>query len=142
MTIEEYPKEFLRGIPNKDFISGGHVNANAFQFDDVGRQDGNKELSINWLDDAEAITLALSQRKENGKIQFSAGVARLDLDYVKLIFQSISVGIFSYERSALPDNQYHGNLLLGNCDKSTKQLIMNGLALAAGTNIIPQTNTE
>lgn len=141
MTPEEFPKEFLRGIPTKDFVSGGHVTANAFQFEDMGRSDGNKELSINWLDNEEAILLALNQRKENGKIQFSAGVARLELDYVKLIFQSISSGVFSYERNALPDNQYHGNLLLSNCDKPTKQLIMNGLALAAGTNIIPQTNT-
>lgn len=141
MTTEEFPKEFLRGIPTKDFISDGHVNANAFKFDDMGRLDGKKELSINWLDNDEAILLALNQRKDNGKIQFSAGVARLDLDYVKLIFQSIAAGVFSYERSPLPDNQYHGNLLLGSCDNPTKQLIMSGLALAAGTNIIQQTNT-
>lgn len=68
MATEEYPKEFLRGIPTKDFISGGHVTANAFQFDDMSRKDGNKELSINWLDDNEAISLALNQRKDNGRV--------------------------------------------------------------------------
>ena len=66
METTQYPADFWRGIPNKDFISNGLVLANAFQFDDVSRPDGKKELSINWNDCEEALTTALNQRKSNG----------------------------------------------------------------------------
>ena len=136
-----YPKEFLRGIANKDFIDNGHVLFSAFQFDDTGRVDENREASINWLDDDGAISLALNQRKENGKLQFIGGVARINLDYAKLILHNFSQEGFTYERAPLENNKYHGNLLLDNSlSKQTRQMIMTGLALAAGTNIIPQTN--
>ena len=136
-----YPKEFLRGIANKDFIDNGHVLFSAFQFDDTGRVDENREASINWLDDDGAISLALNQRKENGKLQFTGGVARINLDYAKLILHNFSQEGFTYERAPLENNKYHGNLLLDNSlSKQTRQMIMTGLALAAGTNIIPQTN--
>lgn len=136
-----YPKEFLRGIANKDFIDNGHVLPTAFQFDDTGRDDGKREASINWLDDDGAIMLALNQRKENGKLQFTGGVARIDLDYAKMILHNFSQVSFSYERAPLENNKYHGNLLLDNSlSKQTRQLLMTGLALAAGTNIIQQTN--
>ena len=69
MPDELYPKEFLRGISSKDYIDNGHVLYSAFQFKDTGRDDGNSEASINWLDDDDAITIALNQRKENGKIK-------------------------------------------------------------------------
>ena len=141
MAEELYPKEFLRGIANKGFIENGHVLYTAFQFDDTGREDGNREASINWLDDDGAIALALNQRKENGKIQFSGGVARINLDYAKMILHNFSQVGFSYERAPLENNKFHGNLLLANSlSKQTRQMLMTGLALAAGTNIIPQTN--
>jgi len=137
-----YPKEFLRGIANKEFIDNGHVLYSAFQFDDTGRDDGNREASINWLDDEGAITLTLNQRKDNGKLQFTGGVARIDLNYAKMILHNFSQVGFSYERAPLEINKYHGNLLLDNSlSKQTKQMLMAGLALAAGTNIIPQTNS-
>lgn len=142
MDKEKYPKEFLRGISSKDFLDNGHVLYTAFQFDDTGRQDGNREASINWLDDDGAISLALDQRKDNGKYQFPGGVARIDLEFAKMILHNFSQEGFSYERAPLDNNIYHGNLLLSNSlSKQTRQMLMNGLALAAGTNIIPQTNT-
>lgn len=141
MTDVLYPKEFLRGIPNKDFIDNGHVLYTAFQFDDTGREDGNREASINWLDDQEAINTALNQRKDNGKLQFPYGVAKIDLEFAKIILHNFSQVSFSYERAPLDNNKYHGNLLLANSlSKQTRQMVMTGLALAAGTNIIPQTN--
>ncbi len=142
MGEELYPKEFLRGISNKDFIENGHVLYTAFQFDDTGRDDGNREASINWLDDDGAITMALSQKKENGKFQFPGGVARIDLDFAKMILHNFAQIGFSYERAPLENNKYHGNLLVANSlPKQTRQMLMTGLALAAGTNIITQTNT-
>lgn len=141
MSDELYPKEFLRGISNKDYVENGHVLYAAFQFDEKGRQDRNLEASINWLDDDGAISLAINQRKENGKIQFPGGVARIDLEFAKMILHNFSQTGFSYERKPLENNKYHGNLLLLNSlSKQTRQMLMSGLALAAGTNIIQQTN--
>ena len=140
---KELPKEFLRGITNKDFVKNGHVMQTAFQFDEATREDNMKEASINWLDDEGAITVALNQRKENGKLQFVAGIARLDLSRVKLILASLPEGLFSYERAPIPDNKYHGNLLVSNnADKQMRLLISNGLALAAGSNIIEQVSAR
>lgn len=140
---EKYPDEFLRGIPNKDFISDGQVLANAFQFEDLSREDKQSELSINWLDDEGAIQVALDQRKANGKIQFVGGIARLKRSMVKLVLTNIRQNAVSYERDQLPGNPYHGNILIdSSIEKPIRLLIMNGLALAAGTNIIPQPARE
>ena len=143
MDEKEYPKEFLRGISNKDFIQNGYVLATAFQFEDQGRVDNKTEASINWLDDDGAIIIALAQKKDNGKLQFPAGIAKLNLENVKLVLRSFSEEEFSYERAPVEGNQYHGNLLLkSTISRPVKQLIMNGLALAAGTSIIPQSTCE
>jgi hypothetical protein len=143
MNTEEYSNEFLRGISSTDYVSNGQVLYTAFKFDVIpDRNDHMLESSINWLDDDGAIEEVLNQRKDNGKIQFSAGAAKLNLDTVKLFFTNIPKDAFSYERAVVPGNAYHGNLLLSeSCDKNIRHLIMNGLALAAGTSIIPQTNT-
>lgn len=114
--MSEYPTEFLRGIPNKDFLEQGIVTAKAFQFDSAEREDNYDEASINWCDDPGAIELALNQRKPNGKIQFSAGIAVLNLNRTKDILSNIlqsgnlQPGTFEYERKPLPENKYHGNL--------------------------------
>ena len=136
---EKYPDEFLRGIPNKDFISDGQVLPNAFQFEDLNRTDKKSELSINWLDDEGAIQVAIDQRKANGKIQFVGGVARLNRSMVQLVLTNIRQNAVSYERARLPENPYHGNILIdSSIEKPIRLLIMSGLALAAGTNITPQ----
>lgn len=141
MSTKDFPQEFLRGLSNKDFAMNGLVMASAFQFDEADRDDGMLEASINWLDDDGAIEVALQQRKENGRIQFVGGVARIDIQLMKLILRSIPSDIFSHERAELPNNPYHGNLLLASSvNRQMKQMITNGLALAAGTNIIPQVN--
>lgn len=140
METTQYPADFWRGIPNKDFISNSLVLANAFQFDDVSRPDGKKELSINWNDCEEALTTALNQRKPNGKLQFPAGVANLELAKVELFLSAfINQGLFSYERNEIDGNPYHGNLLItGTLDKQSRSLVSSGLALVAGTNITYQ----
>lgn len=138
MEVKGFPEEFIRGISNKDFIHNGLVLSSAFQFEYFGHINNMLEVSINWVDDEEAVELALNQKKENGKLQFSAGVARLELEMVKLFLRSFTPEVFSYERAPLEDNSYHGNLLVSaNANRQIRQLIMNGLALAAGTNIIP-----
>ena len=141
MSTKEFPKSFIRGLASTDFVHDGLVLYTAFQFDDVGRQDCMEEASINWCDDDGAIDIALKQTKANGKRQFSAGVAKLDMETVKLCLKSIPPEVFEYERSEISGNPYHGNLLLSNSAiKPVRQMVMSGLALAAGTNIIPQSD--
>lgn len=83
MIEKEYPSHYWRGIANKDFICDFRLNAAAFQFDDTIREDGFKELSINWNDSDEALITVLSQKKANGKLQFSVGAAKLELSKTK-----------------------------------------------------------
>lgn len=143
MDEKRYPEEFIRGISSKDFIQNGYVLPSAFQFDGQSRDDKKSEASINWIDDEGAITVALKQRKDSGKLQFPAGVAKLKLEEVKLILKNFSEEEFSYERAPIEGNRYHGNLLMkSTINKQVRQLITNGLALAAGTNIIPQVICE
>ena len=140
MDKKEFPEEFWRGIANKDFVKDGYVLPSAFQFDNDIREDGFKELSINWNDDDEALKKILEQRKENGKIQFSVGAANLNLSRVKqLLSMYIDRKQFSYERKELEDNEYHGNLLvLGTLDKQLRLMISSCLAVAADTSITYQ----
>lgn len=134
-----YPNEFWRGISSKDFILEGRVLPDAFQFDDCGRTDGFKELSINWNDDDNALDVLLSQRKSNGKLQFSAGVTQLKLSDVKQnLLAYILRNEFAYERRKIEGNDYHGNLLISEkLPKKLRSLVSNSLALIADTNIIP-----
>ena len=140
MDKKEFPEEFWRGITNKDFVKDGYVLPSAFQFDNDIREDGFKELSINWNDDDEALKKILEQRRENGKPQFSVGAANLNLSRVKqLLSMYIDRKQFSYERKELENNEYHGNLLvLGTLDKQLRLMISNCLAVAADTNITYQ----
>lgn len=138
---EKYPDVFYRGISNKDFIIDGRVTADAFQFSKEDRGDGYKDLSINWNDDGNALRTALEQRKSNGKIQFAAGVASLNMKTVKIYLSPyFDKKQFGYERQELPDNIYHGNLLVTNdLAKGLRSLISSGLALATDS-IFPQIN--
>lgn len=122
------------------FIANGQVLPDAFQFDKDVREDGYREMSINWNDCEKALTIALNQKKENGKLQFKGGIANLKLSLVELILSDyIRQGQFSYERREVEGNPYHGNLLVSHTlDKKIRSLISNGLALAAGTNITYQ----
>lgn len=112
MDTTHYPDDFWRGISNKDFIANGQVLPDAFQFDKDVREDGYREMSINWNDCEKALTIALNQKKENGKLQFKGGIANLKLSLVELILSDyIRQGQFSYERREVEGNPYHGNLL-------------------------------
>ena len=138
-----YPEFFLRGLSSCDCICGGLITAAAFQFIPFERSDNMLEASINWMDDEGAIDVALSQKKKDSdKVQFSAGLAKINLKLVQQFLVNIQNSDFSYERAPLNENKYHGNLLLrADVPKQIRTMIINGLALAAGTNIISQRNT-
>ncbi len=137
---DNFPDEFWRGIANKEFISQGHVLASAFQFDEEIRVDNYRELSITWNDNAKALEKLLVQRKENGKLQFSGGAAKLSLPTVKQVLKSfIDENQFNYERRPVEENEFHGNLLISvDLNKQLRTQVSNGLALVAGTNIVTE----
>ena len=127
-----YPKNSIKGIPNNDFlIEGRTVASHLFDFKQI-RDDGMVEQSINWEDDESVVDFTLNQRKENGDLQFRAGVAILPRSEIDRLSRLPTIrGLLSYERSPLDDNPYHGNLLLqANVPKAKMKQIAANLALA------------
>ena len=146
----EYPDFFLRGIARDDpqFINPPILNstqriptANLFTggFDlNEDRQDEFEELSINWIDDDGAYDVAFSQiNSKNGGHQFKAGVGVYDFATLKEIASSqFYKDILNYERAPIPNNKYHGNILLHKgvsaekSMKSMKNMICGKIAMA------------
>ncbi len=135
-----YPENSIKGIPNDDFLIKDHgtVGAHLFYFEQI-RRDGARMQSINWEDRESVIDFTLNQKKENGELQFKAGVAivpRFEID--RLNQRPTIKGLLSYERETLDDNPYHGNLLLqANVPNPIRKMIAAGLALVV-SGIIPQ----
>lgn len=141
-----YPEELIRGIPNQQQFLDEENNptANLFYFerDNPSRDDGYKEESICWRDDEGAVSILLNQRKEDGSLQFKAGLAiipRLEIDRLKRN-QAVKERL-DYERREVDGNKYHGNLLL---KKEVPGKIMRkiaaGIALSCSC-VIPQQNS-
>jgi len=112
-----YPEEFLKGIPNTNFIGDDNgPTSDLFYFNadhqKIARDDDYLEESINWRDDYGADDILFAQEK-NGSIQFKGGAAvmcRLELD--RLMKKPLNKEVLGYERKVIPGNNYHGNLLL------------------------------
>ena len=112
-----YPENCIRGIQNEQnyITTDGNVSGNLFVFDlrEPCREDGWRELSINWHDDDEAIDFTLKQKKnDNLTFKFQGGATLLKTLNIKHIIENNHSETFSYERKPLNDNKYHGNLLL------------------------------
>lgn len=136
--MENFPEELYRGVSSSnDITKEGYIMAGAFKFDnydgDLRNNDGFCELSINWNDDAGALSVLLNQHKPfRDEKQFKAGYCKIQKAYVDLVLkQYINDGYFTYERSPItenaeediPSNPYHGNLLMLNeLDKNTKKI--------------------
>jgi hypothetical protein len=121
------PDEFLRGIPNPDFVNAtGSVGTHLFYFKpEHARADGWTEQSICWRDDEQALRVLLSQTKD-GVLQFGSGAAVLDREAIDALAKAPQAkDKLSHERSPLlPHNPYHGNLLLRTAvpDRTMKQI--------------------
>lgn len=148
---EEYPELFYRGISSKGFLdSSGHPNISTFVFDDVGRNDLFREMSVNWNDSSESLDVLLGQKKENGCIQFVGGAISFELSKIREILYPLIVDKkFHYERRPLENNKFHGNLLLKydpNDKAESKQsdsLVRNFLVLMGKhQSVIPNYNVE
>jgi len=126
-----YPKELIRGISNQDFLDeAGTVQIDAFNFDN--EREDYKEMSINWYDDEGALHQIFQQKKsESDEFQFKGGAAIIPSNKLKQLCISTTVnGDLCYERSQLPTNSYHGNIL---CTRSLNRkrvaMLRSGLAL-------------
>ena len=135
-----YPEKLLRGIPNKnDIDEEGNPSSHLFQFSErcgvPQREDGFREESINWYDNEGALKQLLTQKKDDGSLQFRVGAAvlfRSDIDQIKKF--SVVKQRLDYERRVIPENEYHGNLLLKkDTPKSIMKRIAASIALRAKT---------
>ena len=144
MIQKDFPEELLRGISgkNEQFITPeGYPTQAAFRFDDYdsNRSDDYRELSINWVDDEDAVSTLLAQTNTRTNApQFQGGYCRLSriaLHAMKTYFDN---GHLAYERrpieadeiKGIVENKYHGNVLM-KCDLS-KQAITNIQVTLAG----------
>jgi len=138
----DYPDKFIRGISSVSHINAdGRPTSEIFLFNEnAQRTDGFSEASINWCDDDDALSFTMEQRNNNA-YRFQYGVAIVERMYADGIVRNpIYKDIFKYERSGLPDNKYHGNLLLKHEDKAIKKQIRTQIALtfASYAQIIPR----
>jgi len=121
-----YPDTLVRGISDKNTVDPDDSKpaVGAMNFKEVGRSDSYKELSINWVDDEGAISEIRNRRKENGEIQFKAGLALVNRKKIEVhLADSIMSKEFCYERKPDPENKYHGNLLM-NAKKKIERMIV------------------
>jgi hypothetical protein len=131
MSNTEYPDYYLRGITGKDVLDEeGIPTSSLFQFQLPSRPDGFIEESINWYDDEGAVDTLLLQKKNN-EIQFKIGAVVLERKRIDDIIKSQGIkNRLAYERNHLPENQYHGNLLLsGELSRRKKNQIAGSISL-------------
>lgn len=110
MEDTPYPDQLLRGISTDQALDEYGFTYELFQFGCGDHKDW-EEASINWRDNEEAVGVLLNMRKENGGPKYKNGIAVLDRSYLDSA-PSKWKPLLSYERKALPDNPYHGNVLL------------------------------
>lgn len=136
-----FPENCIRGIPNHDYLNNdGSVGSHLFYFKlDTEPIEGWFQNSINWQDDDSAIGFTLAQTKDDGTVQFRAGVAIVLTEEIeRLKHRPMVGGLLSYERREILNNRFHGNLLLNEKTlKHTMRLIAAGLALAVAR-VVPQ----
>lgn len=127
------PENCIKGIPNDQFLTPeGGVYTNVFEFATGHRSDGWMESSVNWQDDEHALAFTLAQTRSDGALQFRAGAAILSRYEIDSLIARPNIGNrVSYERQTLPENSYHGNILLSaNTSKPTMNMIRALLAIA------------
>lgn len=111
----DFPDYALRGLPTQDCIDSiyGIICSTAFIFNGNHlNEKGYDEISINWYDTEEALNQLKNQiKEESGQPKYCFGVARIPTESMKKICKKYRNDL-QYERKAIPDNEYHGNILL------------------------------
>lgn len=132
------PEHCLRGLRKKDWLGpNDEVLGVAFDPDKRtadARKDGGEETSINFEDDAQALSFTLSQ-----KDQAQHGAARLPLRAIENVNTLPgSLDTLTIERQPIAGtadtrgNPYHGNIVFRkDIQKQIKRMICGALALAA-----------
>ena len=140
----DYPDNCIKGIPNNTFITNeGTPTANLFYFpENPSRGDEWVEQSINWEDGDSAVEFTLNQKKDTGEIHFKGGAAILSRNELERLNNRPQIkGLLSYERKPLPNNRYHGNLLMkSGTSKQTMKLIASAIALSSVEKLVPPKN--
>lgn len=137
--MTKYPDNCIRGLKSEDWRQpDSNLPAScAFYFDDNSqRSDNCSELSINWEDDKKALQFTLNQKRQDDTPQFKIGVVRLVKSSIdRLNKRPAFGGALSYERKSLPDNPYHGNILLSKTidRRRMKSLIAPALAVESSS---------
>ncbi len=129
-----FPDLLIRGIPSRESIDDdGLPSAGLFNFNkgESKRVLGYSEESINWHDDDKVVNHSFNQKKDNGSFHFKIGLAILARSELDRIRNNPNVKqFFSYDRHALADNPYHGNLLMhGSAPKPLMRKIASDIAL-------------
>jgi hypothetical protein len=139
-----YAEKMIRGISDPGWVSDGYASAALFQFKESNRLEGFSELSINWYDDEGALDHILNQKKETGNIQFKGGAAILSKESVNSINKIPQyIGTTHFDRDILPDNRYHGNIIISsNLHKMAKLGISQYLAMHVEDIIPSKSKTE
>lgn len=121
---EEYPDNLIRGLI-QNTVEDGIVLAAAFQFKINNERGAREEISINWYDNDEAISITFSQKKKDTDLyQFPVGVAILSKNEID------KIGFINYERDRLPGNPYHGNIFYTGISTGKKRLLAGMLSMA------------
>jgi hypothetical protein len=134
----DFPASCLRGIRKQNQITPeGGVSAEVFYPDRrtaENRKDGGAEISINWEDEETVLVFTL-EFKVGGQYQFPHGAVRLALSEIDRINRlPSSTGALTYERTPLPDNPHHGNIVFrAGLSKPMERMVAATLALAAST---------
>jgi len=108
-------KNCLKGLPSKDFLLGKGIKYKAFKPpNNAVPNNGWVESSVNWEEDEtkqESVNILLTKRKDNGDLQFRAGVARVPLKEIDRIIEQYEIeNQFKYNEDPIEGNKYHGNL--------------------------------
>lgn len=149
--MKEYPGTCLRGIPNNNqqFIDD-KGNATGYIFrphDESIPVDSWFYESINW-EDSNRVEEETLREKENGKIKFKGGVARVSKSVLDRLSQNgILAGKIYYNREEIPpDRLYHGNICLHEDfrfkDKHTRVWMYGQLATAIIERLMPIDDEE
>jgi hypothetical protein len=143
----EYSDNLLRGLSADDWVKDGIVTASAFQikFEPTFMRNDCAANSISWEDDTSVVELMMQQKKkengeQNDKLQYKVGLARIPRKEVDHIMRLPTIkDILSYEREPLPDNKYHGNLLVRPESSLAQRKLLPGVIACLVSEIIPRT---
>ena len=134
--MSAYPHNFLRGLRRSDHIDpDGYISAGAFRpnINKPRKEDGNYDISINWEDEEESITITLADTNNS-----RYGAARVALEAIYIVNKMPNCqDTVSFERKPKKNNPYHGNIIYAaSIPKKVLTHVTHALALYAAH--IPQ----